>query len=118
MRTAAGDALPPRLKPGLTRALRPALLVLDLHLPYLDGRALAAAYRRAPGPRAPVLVVPADGGATGAAAAASAAAVGATAVLGKPFDLAELLALVSASRPDRGRSPVSGPRRGASPAED
>jgi two-component system, chemotaxis family, chemotaxis protein CheY len=79
----------------LARAARPALVLLDLRLPYLDGRALARAYRAGPGPRAPVLVVTAEvGAAAGAAAVAVAAEVGAAAALGKPFDLDELLALV------------------------
>jgi DNA-binding response OmpR family regulator len=75
----------------LARTTRPALVLLDLRLPYLDGRALAAAHRAQPGPQAPVLVVTAD---AAALRDATAAGLGAAAVLGKPFDLGELLALV------------------------
>jgi DNA-binding response OmpR family regulator len=75
----------------LARTTRPALILLDLRLPYLDGRALAAAHRAQPEPRAPVLVVTAD---AVALRDATAAEVGAAAVLGKPFDLGALLALV------------------------
>jgi CheY-like chemotaxis protein len=71
------------------RAARPALVLLDLRLPGTDGRAFAAAYRRAPGPRAPIVVLTAD-----ADAEASAAALGAAGHLRKPFDLDALLAVV------------------------
>jgi two-component system, chemotaxis family, chemotaxis protein CheY len=71
------------------RAVRPALVLLDLRLPGTDGWAFAAAYRRAPAPRAPVVVLTAD-----VDAAAYAAGLGAAGHLLKPFDLDELLALV------------------------
>jgi CheY-like chemotaxis protein len=71
------------------RAARPALVLLDLYLPGTDGWAFAAAHRRAPAPRAPVVVLTADPD-----AAAHAAALGAAGHLRKPFDLGELLALV------------------------
>ena len=72
-------------------AARPAVILLDLHLPRLDGWGFARAYGAQPGPRAPVVVVTADAGAVGDATVAS---LGAAAVLGKPFDVDELLALV------------------------
>ena len=71
------------------RAARPALVLLDLRLPGTDGWAFAAAYRRAPGPRAPIVVLTAD-----ADAEAYAAALGAAGHLLKPFDLDALLAVV------------------------
>jgi CheY-like chemotaxis protein len=71
------------------RAARPALVLLDLYLPGTDGWAFAAAYRRAPGPRAPIVVLTAD-----ADAEAYAAALGAAGHLRKPFDLDALLAVV------------------------
>jgi CheY-like chemotaxis protein len=71
------------------RAARPALVLLDLHLPRTDGWAFAAAYRWEPGPRAPIVVLTAD-----ADAEAYAAALGAAGYLLKPFDVAALLALV------------------------
>ena len=71
------------------RAARPALVLLDLHLPRTGGWTFAAAYRREPGPRAPIVVLTAD-----ADAEAQAAALGAAGHLPKPFDLDELLALV------------------------
>ena len=67
------------------------MILLDLHLPRLDGWGFARAYRAQPGPRAPVVVVTADAGAVGAAALAR---LDAAAALVKPFDLAALLALV------------------------
>ena len=71
------------------RAARPALVLLDLYLPGTDGWAFAAAYRRAPGPRAPIVVLTAD-----ADAEAHAAGLGAAGHLLKPFDLDALLAVV------------------------
>jgi two-component system chemotaxis response regulator CheY len=71
------------------RAARPALVLLDLRLPGTDGWAFAAAYRRAPGPRAPIVVLTAD-----ADAEAYAAGLGAAGHLLKPFDLDALLAVV------------------------
>ena len=71
------------------RAARPALVLLDLYLPGTDGWAFAAAYRRAPTPRAPVVVLTAD-----TDGEAHAAGLGAAGHLRKPFDLDALLALV------------------------
>jgi DNA-binding response OmpR family regulator len=73
-------AAPP---PGL------GLVLLDLWLPGADGAAVAAAYRRLPGPHAPVLLLSAAAG-----AAAHVAALGAVGLLAKPFDLDALLAAV------------------------
>ncbi len=71
----------------LARARRPALLILDLMLPYLDGAAVIAALRedaRSDGTSAPPIVVM-----TGASLAMARAAR-ADAVLRKPFHLADL----------------------------
>jgi DNA-binding response OmpR family regulator len=66
-------------------------VLLDLRLPGMDGEAFAAAYRRRPGPAAPLLLFTA---AAPAAAAAAAARVGAAGIVPKPFDLDALLAAV------------------------
>jgi CheY-like chemotaxis protein len=79
----------------------PAVILLDVDLPVLDGPGFLAAYRRAPGPHAPVVLMTAAGPAD---AARQAAALGAAGHLGKPFGLAELLAAVGrahASLPPR-----------------
>ena len=92
----------------LAGAARPALILLDLHLPRLDGWQVARAYRAQPGPRAPVVVVTAAAAALGPGAGVG---LGAGAVLGKPFDLAALLALVrrlTAAAPDAGGSAGAG----------
>jgi DNA-binding response OmpR family regulator len=66
-------------------------VLLDLRLPDMPGEAFAAAYRRLPGPPAPLLVFTA---APPAEAAAAAARLGAAGVVPKPFDLDALLATV------------------------
>ena len=73
----------------LARGRRPAVILLDMKMPVMDGWAFASAYRQVPPPRAPVVVVTAARD-----AAARAAEVGADAHLGKPFDLTDLLAVV------------------------
>src|SRR5689334_2421690 len=35
--------------------LQPALILLDIYMPLMDGRAFAAAYRELPGPHAPII---------------------------------------------------------------
>ena len=67
----------------------PALVVLDMGLPLMDGLAVAAALRAAHGPELPILTITADGG-----AADKARRVGAFAYLRKPFDLDDLVAAV------------------------
>jgi two-component system, chemotaxis family, chemotaxis protein CheY len=81
-----------------TRAVRPSLVLLDLHLPRTDGWEFVADYRWEPGPRAPIVVLTAD-----ADAEAHAAALGAAGHLLKPFNLDELLEVV-------GRQVKQGPR--------
>jgi two-component system, OmpR family, response regulator len=77
----------------------PDLVLLDLVLPGGDGGAVVAACRRRPGAPAPVVLMTAAAVALDAAAAELEAA----AVLAKPFDVDELLALVrrltAAARP-------------------
>ncbi|HET7293938.1 MAG TPA: response regulator [Vicinamibacteria bacterium] len=74
----------------LAERFKPHLVLLDLRMPGLDGRAFLEAYRRGRGRKAAVAVVTAvrDG-------AAVAARLGAQGVLEKPFDLSELLNLVA-----------------------
>ena len=69
---------------------QPALVVLDLDLPELDGRHVARLYRRIPVPHAPLLIC--SGAADAARVAERAGAIG---VLAKPFDLDELVAFVA-----------------------
>jgi len=71
-------------------AEQPAVILLDLDLPELDGRHVAKRYRRIPVPHAPVLICSAA-----ADAALQAQEIGAAAVLQKPFDLDDLLARVA-----------------------
>ncbi len=71
----------------LARARRPALLVLDLMLPYLDGATIITALRedaRATGTMPPIILM------TGASLV-QARAAGADVVLRKPFHLADLV---------------------------
>jgi CheY-like chemotaxis protein len=73
----------------LDQGLRPALVVLDISMPQMDGYAFAAELdRRGLRPPLPVLVITADG-----RAQEKAARVGAEGYLAKPF---ELVALVDA----------------------
>jgi CheY-like chemotaxis protein len=65
----------------------PALVLLDLWMPVMDGRGFLAAYRQLPLPQAPVVLF-------AAALRKGGAPVDADAVLAKPFDLPDLLALV------------------------
>ena len=59
----------------------PDLILLDMHMPALDGRGFAREYRRRPGPHAPIVVMTAAPD-----AAQRAAEIEAQAVLPKPFD--------------------------------
>lgn len=72
-------------------AERPALILLDLMMPVMDGVAFAHALReRAPAWDVPILVISADGNPQ------RAASVGARGYLAKPFDIDALLAHVAA----------------------
>ena len=73
----------------------PDLLLVDLHLPLMDGATFVRNYHAAPGaahPPAPVVVMSADSDA--AFAASEREALGIVGWLPKPFDLEELVALV------------------------
>jgi DNA-binding response OmpR family regulator len=70
---------------------RPDVIVLDLMMPVLDGRAFRAEQRRRGGAVAQVPVIVLSGA---RAARAAAAELGVAAVLTKPFDLDRLVATV------------------------
>jgi CheY-like chemotaxis protein len=67
----------------------PQVILLDMQLPVMDGWEFARAYRRTPGPHAPILTVTAAPD-----AAKRAAQIGADGYVPKPFDLDALLATV------------------------
>jgi two-component system, chemotaxis family, chemotaxis protein CheY len=72
------------------RTLVPDVVVLDMRMPVMDGWEFAAAYRTAPGPHAPIVVL------TAAADAEQwAAEVAADAYVPKPFQLDDLLVTLS-----------------------
>ena len=68
----------------------PDVIVLDIEMPVMDGRAFAAAYLALPGPYAPIIVTTAAG-----FAPLYGEAVGAATSLGKPFDLDDLCAEIA-----------------------
>ena len=71
-------------------ARRPAVILLDLMMPVMDGVAFSQALRLRPANRdIPIVVISADGNPQ------RAAAVGATGYLAKPFDIEALLAQVA-----------------------
>jgi two-component system, chemotaxis family, chemotaxis protein CheY len=67
----------------------PALILLDMRMPVMDGWEFARVYRQRPGPHAPIIVVTAA-----RESAERASQIEADGVLSKPFRLAELLAAV------------------------
>ncbi|MEW5854574.1 MAG: response regulator [Myxococcota bacterium] len=67
----------------------PALIMLDMRMPRMDGRAFARELQVRHGPVAPIVVMTAAEN-----AGAAAAEIGAAGVLGKPFDVDELLQTV------------------------
>jgi len=71
------------------RSMRPSLVILDLELPLLDGRAVAFELRAAYGPSLPIVVVTATG-----QAAEAADGINPCAYLHKPFDVDGFLTLV------------------------
>jgi CheY-like chemotaxis protein len=93
--------------PGPFGRRPPDLILLDLVMPGLDGVAFLDAYRRTPGPHAPVVVFTAVRD-----AAAQATALAADGVLAKPFRLAELLTTVGRFA----RPPGDGPGAQGAPA--
>jgi DNA-binding response OmpR family regulator len=68
---------------------RPALVLLDIGLPLVDGFGVADALHATYGEAVPIVVMTANG-----QAAKSAARVGATAFVAKPFDMSELLQII------------------------
>ena len=68
----------------------PSLILLDMRMPNVDGWQFAEQYHQQPGPHAPIVVVTAA-----VDAAESAAQIEAEGYLAKPFDLDELLDIVS-----------------------
>jgi len=81
---------------GLTEiaSYTPDVILLDMRMPVMDGRAFTDAYHRLPGPHAPIIVITAA-----ADAARSATEVGAACCVPKPFGISELLeALEQADR--------------------
>lgn len=84
-------------------AERPAVILLDLMMPVMDGVAFARALRERPADaQVPILVISADGNPQ------RAAAVGAQGYLAKPFDIDVLLASVAAMTAPGGGSPRAG----------
>jgi CheY-like chemotaxis protein len=77
---------------ALERARRqpPRLIVLDLNMPVMGGRAFLATYREQPGPHAPVVLCTA----THHRPEDLAAQLGAAECVAKPFDVDELLAAI------------------------
>jgi CheY-like chemotaxis protein len=67
----------------------PALILLDVAMPVMDGWAFARAYRQIPGPHAPLVLLTAR-----VAACARAGEVEASGYLAKPFEVADLLDVV------------------------
>jgi CheY-like chemotaxis protein len=70
----------------VAQAQRPALVVLDMGLPIIDGYGVASGLRTTYGQDVPILVVTADG-----RAAEKARRVGAYSYLSKPFDLSDFV---------------------------
>ena len=73
----------------LAAAQPPDLILLDLHMPVCDGWEFARRYRELPPPHAPVVVMTAT-----THAGRRAREVQADGIIGKPFDLGSLVALV------------------------
>lgn len=72
-----------------TIRIRPALILLDMRMPVMDGPQFAAVYRQSPPPHAPIVVLTASRD-----AATAAEEIAANGVLAKPFDLNDLLTLI------------------------
>jgi CheY-like chemotaxis protein len=75
---------------AVTDQLHPDLILLDMRMPIMDGWTFARRYRSQEGPHAPIVVITAA-----TDAGERAAEIDADGYLGKPFDLDELLGLVS-----------------------
>jgi two-component system, OmpR family, response regulator MprA len=68
---------------------RPALVLLDMRMPNMDGRSLIEAYHQLPGPHAPIIVMTA-----GRNTKESTGDLNIQGFLAKPFDLDDLLQLI------------------------
>jgi DNA-binding response OmpR family regulator len=91
--------------PGPFAPRPPDLILLDLVMPVLDGAGFLDAYRRTPGPHAPVVVFTAVRD-----AAERATTIEADGVLAKPFRVEELLATVGRfARPSGGGPAAQAP---------
>jgi protein-histidine pros-kinase len=75
---------------ALVERTTPDVILLDMHMPVLDGWTFADTYRAQPGPHAPIIVCTAA-----REAATSAAEIQATAYLAKPFAVKDLCGLVN-----------------------
>lgn len=85
-----GAALDELRRPGCGT---PSLILLDLNMPCVDGRAFLRAYRDLAGPHAPVILLTGTGDVGGAGDMGDGVGV-VVSELPKPFDLDELLAVV------------------------
>ena len=74
----------------VTNEVQPELILLDMRMPIMDGWTFAEKYREQAGPHAPIVVITAA-----TDAGQRAAEIDADGFLGKPFDLDDLLKLVS-----------------------
>jgi CheY-like chemotaxis protein len=74
----------------VTDQVHPDLILLDMRMPVMDGWTFARTYRQQAGPHAPIVVITAA-----TDAGERAAEIDADGYLGKPFDLDELLGMVS-----------------------
>jgi two-component system, NtrC family, response regulator PilR len=68
---------------------QPALILLDMRMPKMDGPTFISAYQNRPGPHAPIIIMTAARNTDDAAIAS-----GIIDVLAKPFDLEQLLDLI------------------------
>ena len=75
---------------AVTVQVQPDLILLDMRMPVMDGWTFARTYREQAGPHAPIVVITAA-----TDAGERAAEINADGYLGKPFDLDDLLVLVS-----------------------
>lgn len=71
----------------LLPAANPEVIVLDMHMPELDGPGFIASYRAAPAPCAPIVLMSGERG-------AHIESLGAAVILPKPFDLDDLVSAV------------------------
>ena len=75
---------------AVTEQFQPDLILLDMRMPVMDGWTFAEKYRQQAGQHAPIVVITAA-----TDAGQRAAEIEADGFLGKPFDLDDLLGLVS-----------------------